>query len=71
MDAPSQGRGVGSTDQARTAVEKNHRDRRAATELGAYARLLASSVRKLEQNWPLSVAIILLAFMVLSFLRPA
>lgn len=69
MDAPAPDRRAGPAGATGSRATTTRDDRRATADLGE--RLLIPLVRKLERSWPASVALILLAFMALSFLRSA
>ncbi|MCZ7659999.1 MAG: hypothetical protein M5U07_20095 [Xanthobacteraceae bacterium] len=69
MDAPAPDRRAGPAGATGSRAARTRGDRGATADLGG--RLLLPLVRKLERNWPVSVALILLAFMALSFLRSA
>ena len=69
MDAPVRGRHEEDRSRAAGAAESGRST--GAGRAGAFedhARLFVSLVRGLERNWPVSVALIFLAFMALSLL---
>jgi hypothetical protein len=71
MGAPAQSRhGAEQSRDAQAAVTRRRTDRSRIDALDAYARSFVPLVRKLERNWPVSVALLFLAFMILSFLNP-